>query len=64
MIETEIYLINFKTNLQMTLRYSLRNTIEGFVSEREGKCLQDLLGDLLKETKEAKFCRAFYKPEG
>jgi hypothetical protein len=62
MIETKIYLINFET-YRDAFGNNLRNTKEGFVFEREGKCLQDLLGDLLKETKEAKLGRAFYKPE-
>jgi hypothetical protein len=50
MIETEIYLINFE-NLQRYLGNNLRNTREKFCFlERKRKCLQGLLGVLLKET--------------
>ena len=65
MIETEIYLINFENKLtEMPLEITWEIQEKVLFLEREGKCLQGLLGDLLKETKEAKLCRAFYKPEG
>jgi hypothetical protein len=47
----------------MTLRYSLRNTREGFVSGKGKKVLKRFAWNLLRETKEAKLCRVFYKPE-
>jgi hypothetical protein len=63
MIETEIYLINFE-NLQRCLGNNLRNTREGFVFWKGRKVFTRFAWSLLKETKEAKLGRAFYKPEG
>ena len=65
MIETEIYLINFENKLtEMPLEITWEIQEKVLFLKREGKCLQGLLEDLLKGTKEAKLCCAFYKPEG
>jgi hypothetical protein len=43
---------------------NLRNTREGFVSEKGRKVFTRFAWNLLRETKEAKLSRAFYMPEG